>query len=413
MKDRETCEKKEPKINIALIGCGSQSAVHVECYEALGKFNVAAVCDVYEERAEEYAEKIRNFQRTTPKVYTDYRRMLEGKQKIEAVDICTNHASHHEVATACFEAGKHVLIEKPLGITMKACKKMIDAAQKNGKLLAVAEGARMGKEERARNWAIKQGYIGKPRMLFWIDVEERLPQWGWRDFKLKAGGGWVLDGGVHFVNVMRYFLGEAIEVYGVSAKFEPYRYKNFGSIKVPWAFFHKWPWPPGPEKVGPIKVDVEDTISATIEFEDNVLAQWIYTCTAPGKPLCIRTIYGDKGYMDLSSKEELRSKDRKLSIEELVKEYLATLSRDEMKKLFPSGLGPNTHTETTLMENFGNAILKREKIELDGVEGLKDMAIPMAIYESAWLGEPVKVRDVEECRIENYQKEINEALNIS
>ena len=407
------------KVNLALIGCGGISDMHVSGYEKLDNINVIALCSKHAQvKAQRHADSIGNFQPKKPKVYTDFREMLANEPQIEAVDVCTYHADNHEIAVVCFQAGKHVLMEKPFGITVRACRRMIDAAQECGKILATSEEVRRSGNARAVNWAIKQGYIGHLRMLLWIDTEERLLQWGWRDRKMEAGGGWILDGGVHYVDLYRYHLGEAKTVYGKAMKYEPIRYKNFGSIPLDSTdasssthrelFMHEFAWPPGPERGEPVEVDVEDTVTATIEFENNVLVQWVYSCAAPGKTLNERILYGSEGHIDLT-RGKLVSKEKSLTLQELEEEYLTTLTEDEKRGLFPAG--PN-HAKGNAIGDFCEAILNKGKPELDGLQGLKDVAIPMAVYESAWLGEPVKVKDVEECRIENYQREINEALNI-
>ena len=123
--------------------------------------------------------------------------------------------------------GKHVIIEKPFGITMRACQLMMEAADRNDKIISVAENYRLARIQRTRSWAIAQGRIGEPRMFFWVEVGEGLGKWGWRNFKMDAGGGWALDGGVHFTDLMRYILGlEAEEVYAINKAYEPYRYDN-------------------------------------------------------------------------------------------------------------------------------------------------------------------------------------------
>jgi len=408
------------KVNLALIGCGGISDMHVSGYERLDNVNVIALCSKHAQaKAQRHADRIGNFQPKRPKVYPDFREMLDNEPNIEAVDVCTYHADHHEIAVACLEAGKHVLMEKPFGITVRACRKMIDTAQKCGEILATSEEVRRSGNARAVNWAIGQGYIGKPRMLLWIDAEERLLDWGWRDQKLESGGGWILDGGVHYADLYRYHLGEAKMVYGKAMKYEPFRYRNFGSIPLDSTdasssthrelFMHKFAWPPGPERGEPVEVDVEDTVSATIEFEDDIIVQWVYSCAAPGTILNERVLYGSEGHIDLTH-GRLVSKEKSLSMQELVDEYLATLTEDEKKELFPAG--PH-HPKGNAIGDFCDAILNDREPELDGLQGLKDVSIPMAVYESAWIGKPVKVKDVEEGKIENYQRDINAALNIS
>lgn len=96
----------------------------------------------------------------------------------------------------------HVIIEKPLGITMRACKLILSVAEQNGKILSVAENYRLDRTQHAIRWALCQGRIGELRMFFWVEVGEGLGKWGWRNFKMDAGGGWALDDGVHFTDLM-------------------------------------------------------------------------------------------------------------------------------------------------------------------------------------------------------------------
>ena len=72
-------------------------------------------------------------------------------------------------------------------------------------IISVAENYRLARIQRTRSWAIAQGRIGEPRMFFWVEVGEALGKWGWRNFKMDAGGGWALDGGVHFTDLMRLY----------------------------------------------------------------------------------------------------------------------------------------------------------------------------------------------------------------
>ncbi|HID55826.1 TPA: Gfo/Idh/MocA family oxidoreductase, partial [Candidatus Poribacteria bacterium] len=166
-------------IKIALIGCGGMSGAHMNAFRALWNkelklFDIVATCDVVEERAQERAKQAEEFQGKKPSIFTDFQDMLDKIPDIEAVDICTLHSEHHSIAVPCLDAGKHVIIEKPLGITMRACKLMLDASVKAQRVLAVAENYRLSVHERMRRWAIQQGRIGKPRMFFWQDVGESL-----------------------------------------------------------------------------------------------------------------------------------------------------------------------------------------------------------------------------------------------
>jgi len=277
------------RLQLALVGCGGMAGAHVRGLEELWRagirdIQVVACCDVVEESAQQRAQEIARFQRRKPTVYTDVEQMLKRAKGIEAVDICALHSQHHILAVACLEAGKHAIIEKPLAITLRAGRKILDAAVDNRRLLAVAENYRRSPAERARAWAIAQGRIGKPRTFYWQEVGEGLGKWGWRNFKRDAGAGWILDGGVHFADLFRYHLG--VEAQQVSARFhsyEPYRYDDPAAREGAW------------------HVDVEDCAMALIDFDGGALVQWTWQGSAPGQGFNQRAIYGSEGCIDWES----------------------------------------------------------------------------------------------------------------
>ncbi|MBS7654568.1 hypothetical protein KEJ43_05795, partial [Candidatus Bathyarchaeota archaeon] len=83
------------------------------------------------------------------------------------------------------------------------------------------------------------------------------------------------------------------------------------------------------------------------------------------------------------------------------------IQQEDLERLFPRGI---TDTFAIELYDFYNSIINGRKPEVDGMEAYKDMAIPLGFYESAMLNKPIKVKDVEELRVEEYQKEINEKL---
>lgn len=382
------------KVKTAFVGCGGIAGAHVKGLRTLWEkgiriFEVIATCDVDEGRAARMADDIAVFQTTKPRVYTDIEEMLAKEDELEAVDICSVHRIHHNLAIACLDAKKHVTIEKPLALTIRAGHAILDAARRNGRILQVAENYRRAPSERAINWAIRTGRIGKLRMIYWVDVGERLWYWGWRDHKDQAGGGWTLDGGVHFADLFRYHIGEVEELYAVSKTYNNIRYRKHQTLE------------------DPVEATVEDTTMATLRFENGVLGEWVSTMSAPGKGINFRAVYGDKGSIRWG--EGLVTRDESLSMEELQTEFLKSLSEEEKERLFPQGV---TDTIATELAEFYDAIRGKGKIEITGEEGLKDQAICMAVYESSAINAPVKVKDVEECKIEVYQAELNESVGL-
>ena len=89
---------------------------------------------------------------------------------------------------------------------MRACKLILDAVEKNGRLLSVAENYRLDRVQRGATVGGASRTDWRSTDVFWIEVGEGLGKWSWRNFKMDAGGGWVLDGGVHFTDLMRFIL---------------------------------------------------------------------------------------------------------------------------------------------------------------------------------------------------------------
>ena len=381
-------------LTIGLIGCGGMMEAHAEGLRKLWEkdirhFRVTATCDIARERALAMADRVAAWQGMRPAVYQDVEEMLAGEKNLDAVDISLVHRIHHTVALQCIEAGKHVTIEKPLAMTLRAGKLILDAAERRGIVFQVAENYRRAPEERAFNWAIREGRIGSLRMIFWIDIGERLWHWGWRDDVNEAGGGWSMDGGVHFADLFRYHVGEVEELYCVSKAYCPVRYEKHETLE------------------GPIPASTEDTTVAVLKFANGVTGQWTSTMAAPGSKSSLRAVCGEHG--SLWWGEGLHTRQGSLTVKELVEQFMASLSQEEKERLFPRGV---TDTVATELKEFVDAVLYGTPIEITGLEGYKDEAISLALYESSELGAPVKLAQVENLEIEAYQGRFNRALGL-
>ena len=122
-------------ISVGVVGCGGNSDFHFMVYRSLKDMRVAAVCDINHDLAREKAAKW-----SAGRVFEDYRSMLD--LDLDLVDIITPTTSHAEIAKAALESGKNVLVEKPMALTSKECREMIDSAKKSGRTLSVFHGLR-------------------------------------------------------------------------------------------------------------------------------------------------------------------------------------------------------------------------------------------------------------------------------
>jgi predicted dehydrogenase len=377
------------KVKLGLIGCGGISRRHVDSYgdlhnRGLKVFDIKALCDISEEKAKVRFETISSFQADKPKIYTDLEDMLK-EEDLDAVDICLPHHLHHSVATKCLEEGLHVIVEKPLGVTMRAARMMIETAEKHGKTLAVAENSRRSSKSRATRWAIEQGLIGNPQVLAFTATYWMPHPWGhWRDNRLMTGGSWILDTGIHFADYDRYHLGvEPLQVYGVVDTLMPV-------------------------KKG-VKVTIDDMAMALTEYENKIHVQWYWNSVAAGEPTpTTRVIYGSKGriageYLQIQKEDSVE----KYHLNTIEKKWRESIEPEELEKLFPKG---TRDTFTIELYDFFDSIVNKRKPEVDGWEGYRDMSVIFGLYESAAIGEPVKIKDVQDLKVEEYQKEINEKL---
>jgi len=397
------------KVRLAIIGCGGMAGAHLSAYIRLKKsgidiFDFVAMCDVDAEQANAFAVKAAEVQAGIhPKVYTDIDKMFE-QERLDAADICGPHFLHHTHAIACFEAGLDVIVEKPLGVTVRAGRKMIDSAASHNRSLAVAEQVRRWISSRTVKWLINvEKGIGQPRMFFRQGIggvnkapENRLRDepMMWRGNKFTSGGNGIIDGGVHYADLLIYFFGEPDTVYARVENLNQFQFKDSAGNYVPQT--------------------VEDTALATITFKNGVIGQWVDTHAAPGRGMgynsyhgSLGSIYSGGGYPE---SPELQLWDgTKQDKNALQNAYMESLSEADKQRLFPHGI---TEGVTLEVYDFLDAVRTRRRPEMDGTDGLKAQAICNAIYESGWSGQAVKFDDVYNDKVTGYQDEINERWKI-
>ncbi len=199
------------KIGIGVIGCGAIAVeAHLPNYAADGRARLVAVADVDRARAEEAAARF-----GVPHIYEEYRELL-ARRDIDAVSICTPNDVHAEQAIAAAQAGKHILCEKPMAISLEQAEAMIAAASAAGVQLMVGFTHRFYSFNERAAALIAEGAIGKPYTVR-VRFAHRGPYESWSarsDWffdRRRAGGGAVLDMGIHALDLTRFLLGEEIE----------------------------------------------------------------------------------------------------------------------------------------------------------------------------------------------------------
>ncbi|MBQ2817919.1 MAG: Gfo/Idh/MocA family oxidoreductase [Clostridia bacterium] len=411
------------KIKIAVVGCGGIFANHWTGYieqrdKGFNDFEIVAFCDLIPERAQAYADKYEEAFGTKAKVFSSVDALIASDVDYKVASVQVPHSEHHKVAIPLMRAGKHIMIEKPLAITMRAAKMMMDEAKKCGVVLKVLENYRYAVSERAAAWAVKSGMIGTPRMVTMMDVGLRQWYWEWRDHKYIAGGAWTIDGGIHFADLWMNILGPVRRVTAIKRTYDNIRYKKFAQqdesqqAKENATKYRKTRslLSVNPDTFGePIESDLEDTTSALLEFDNGVIGTWLVTRSAPGFVDRGITIAGSEGSLKWYVGIIDYAQNIVVTWEDLQKQYLESLTKEESEFWFPGGLRDTMALE---QREFFDFLKGERELEVTADTGYLDMAIPYAVYESAEKGDWVTVQDVMDLKEEAYQSDINKKVGI-
>lgn len=333
---------------------------------------------------------------TLPKLYDDWRRMLDD-DTVDAVLILVPVGLHHRVALDCLAAGKHVLLEKPFAITVRAGQAIVGEAERRGLVAGVAEGVRYSESARAARWVIERDLIGT--LQIWLSggignewspdrIVARTP---WRHQKLQAGGGGAIDIGVHLFHLIRYLMGPVQEISAYTKTLEPERFERDAAGTV----------------MTRVQNDVEDVFLANMRFENGAIGSTFWSWGGHGEPTGLSAdpaIYGSAGCLkggEVVQDGGLRGKALDL--------FSRGATPDQRRAQFPDGI---TDPFALEMFDFLTAIAQRRPMESSGEEGVLDLATAFTVLESAAINQPVTVSDVLNGSVAHYQEEINDHYGI-
>jgi UDP-N-acetylglucosamine 3-dehydrogenase len=219
------------KLKVGLIGCGFWGKNHARVYNELETAELIAVCDIDEEKAKNIAKKY------GCDWYKDVDEFLR-RSEVEAISICTPTITHFQVSSKCIKAGKHLLVEKPMGIDSFEAKNLIELAKKHKVRIMPGHIERFNPAVQKLKELIKEGKLGKIILM----LARRVTRWPERIGDI----GVVKDSAIHDIDTMRYLLSDEVkEVYAIIGslkhKFEDYaeillRFKNneTGFIDANW-----------------------------------------------------------------------------------------------------------------------------------------------------------------------------------
>ena len=345
----------------ALIGCGRISPNHIIAAQNNG-LDIVAICDIVRENAE---DKMLKFDLDPKKVaiYEDYREMLE-KEKPELVAIATESGKHAGIALDCIAANCHVIIEKPIALSISDADEIIQKAKEKGVLVCANHQNRFNKSIQEIRKAIEKNRFGKllhgTAHIRWARDHAYYDRAAWR-------GTWEQDGGalmnqcIHDIDLLRWMMGDEIDtVYGMTDRLiHPY-------------------------------IEAEDLGLAVIKFKNG--SYGIIEGTTNIYPKNLEEtlyIFGEKGTVKAGG-------EAVNSIEEW--KFADYFGDEETVKKECSENPPNVYGfgHAKLYKNMIHAIEGKEELIVDGEAGKRALELVLAIYKSAAEGKPVKL-PLKEC----------------
>ena len=338
-----------------LIGCGRISVNHIKA--ALNNhLEIAAVCDIVPEHMKQLLQKYDLENEEQIKRYTDYKELI-AETKPELVSIATESGKHAEIALYCISHHIHVIIEKPMAMSMQDADAIIQKAEENGVKVCACHQNRFNIAVQKMRQALEQGRFGKLSHgsihVRWNRNQEYYTQASWR-------GTWQQDGGalmnqcIHGIDLLRWMMGDEIEeVYGVTRQ----------------QFHHYLE----AEDVGMAVVKFRNSAIATIEGTTNV-----YPCNLE------ETLYlfGEKGTVKLGGKST-----NNIDVWEFADE---TDSDKENKGLEEAASNVYGNGHTSLFADMIEAIQKNRKPYVDGYAGRRALELVLAIYKSQKEGRAIR-----------------------
>jgi len=418
-------------MNIALIGCGLMGKRHIHGLKELIRNNLAdvtltAVVDSDLTRAQEAAKLSKEVLGYAPRTYGDFRSMMDDTRP-DIADIATDVKTHHTIAISLIQNGVNCLVEKPLAVTVQACKAIIEESKKHKVRVAVAENYRRDPCNRLARSLIRSKVLGKPLHMLQLSVGggDNLLLSTWRH---KKSGVISLDMGVHYTDLIYYFLGLPNKVFGTASIIRNLRYKR-EMVKNKAI------------KSAAVECETEDFLDALYSYEGRTSAKLYLNSGAAGQGLWYRIVYCEDGsilvpmdrtggkvkpirahdddYLGLNPAQIwLGAPYNEQESQEMIDSVLDETYDDCTRTLFPKITNGYSMSFEEVdrklialeMLDFIDSVRDDRRPETEGYDGMVAVAMIYSALESSLLGEAVNLNDVMNMRIQDYQNQINVEL---
>jgi predicted dehydrogenase len=333
---------------------------HARALAEVPNARIVALADSEVARAHKFASELNL---GADRVYADTPPLL-ARNDVDVVIVATPSGAHMEPAVAAALAGKHVVVEKPLEVTLERCDRILEACDRTGVKLCTIFPSRFADANRTLKAAVDAGRFGRLTLgettCKWWRSQAYYDQGGWRGTKALDGGGALMNQAIHNVDLLLWMMGPVTHVNGFIA-----------------TLAHE-------------RIEVEDTAVACLRFASGALGVIEATTSAhPGLPKTI-AVHGDRGTAVIEQEDVLRwefvpevDEDRNIRQRFAQKVGASGGASD------PSAISHVYHARQ--LTDFVEALETGRPPLVDGREGRKAVEVILAVYRSAETGRPVEL----------------------
>lgn len=344
-------------IGFGIIGCGVISRFHAKAIAETPGVKLVACFNRTPGPAQRLAAEFGGT------AYDSLDAML-ADPKVDAVTIATASGAHLEPALAAARAGKHVLVEKPLEVSLRRCDQIIAACHESGVRLGTFFPSRFHAASQQLKKAVEGGRFGRLTLadayVKWLRTQAYYDSGAWRGTWALDGGGALMNQAIHSVDLLTWLMGPVAELSAYTAT------------------------------LGHERIEVEDVAVASLRFESGALGVIeATTATYPGTPKKIE-LHGTQGSAILEEEDITRwdfAKPRKG--DDAVREGMTRRAGSTGGAADPKAIGHAAHAAQ--IKDFAASIRTGRPPAIDGAEGRRAVEIILAIYQSAQTGRAVKL----------------------
>jgi UDP-N-acetyl-2-amino-2-deoxyglucuronate dehydrogenase len=341
----------EMRLKIGIVGCGTIASIHAQAIQESEILELISVFSRNEQRASSVGTRF------NVKWQTDWNTFITDPA-LDAVSICTPSGNHLDYGEKAAQSGKHVIVEKPIEVTLERAQRLIRVCEENKVALAVIYQSRFIPEIIKLKRKLDEKVIGDlfvgDAQIKWFRSQEYYDSGAWRGTLALDGGGVLINQAIHTIDLLQWFMGDVESIYGTTA-----------------TMTHK-------------RLEGEDNAMAIVKYKSGAMG--VIQGSTSMQPALPRSIglHGTNGTIWLNGDDVKVLKAAEKEKDDQNTQRTASGASSPL-----AGFSADPHRFQ--FEAIANAINDGREPPVSGRESLKSLAIVLAIYKSSKLNVPVNM----------------------